>query len=241
MTTVHKNLTGADLHEPKGADTALSGQVYVANGAGSGVWTAASSVITNTAWVTGNVRLTLDSVAQSGWILGTNGSIGDGSSSATIRANSDTSALFTLLWNNYDNTKCPVSGGRGVSAAADFAAHKTLTLPDMWQRAIGIAGNYNITGQTTRALGDTVGAETVTLIASQLPANIPNSAVTTLSPVAPIVGNNTNGSNITAGGTNIPITTSTLTAATTVTINPGGGGSHSNMQPTVFINIEIKL
>lgn len=34
----HKNLTGADLHEPKGADTATSGQIYVADGAGSGAW-----------------------------------------------------------------------------------------------------------------------------------------------------------------------------------------------------------
>lgn len=34
----HRLLTGADLHEPKGADTAVSGQVYVANGSGSGSW-----------------------------------------------------------------------------------------------------------------------------------------------------------------------------------------------------------
>jgi len=36
---LHKDLTGADLHEPKGAAAASSGQVYVANGAGSGAWT----------------------------------------------------------------------------------------------------------------------------------------------------------------------------------------------------------
>jgi hypothetical protein len=35
----HNTLTGADLHEPKGVSTATSGQLYVANGAGSGVWT----------------------------------------------------------------------------------------------------------------------------------------------------------------------------------------------------------
>lgn len=39
MTTPHSTLTGSELHEPKGADTASDGQVYVANGAGSGVWT----------------------------------------------------------------------------------------------------------------------------------------------------------------------------------------------------------
>lgn len=34
----HRNLTGSSLHEPKGVATALEGSVYVANGAGSGVW-----------------------------------------------------------------------------------------------------------------------------------------------------------------------------------------------------------
>ena len=42
----HADLTGADLHEPKGAAAAASGTVYVSDGAGSGSWTslAASKV-----------------------------------------------------------------------------------------------------------------------------------------------------------------------------------------------------
>lgn len=40
MTTVaHSALTGADLHEPKGAAAATANQLYLANGAGSGTWT----------------------------------------------------------------------------------------------------------------------------------------------------------------------------------------------------------
>lgn len=35
---LHKDLTGADLHEPKGAASAASNTVYVSNGAGSGTW-----------------------------------------------------------------------------------------------------------------------------------------------------------------------------------------------------------
>jgi hypothetical protein len=35
---VHSDLTGSDLHEPKGAATANANEVYVANGSGSGVW-----------------------------------------------------------------------------------------------------------------------------------------------------------------------------------------------------------
>lgn len=34
----HSGLTGADLHEPKGVDVASADTVYIANGAGSGVW-----------------------------------------------------------------------------------------------------------------------------------------------------------------------------------------------------------
>ncbi len=37
--TLHKDLTGASLHEPKGVASASNGQVYQADGAGSGVWT----------------------------------------------------------------------------------------------------------------------------------------------------------------------------------------------------------
>lgn len=34
----HKDLTGSDLHEPKGVATAAAGTVYTANGNGSGSW-----------------------------------------------------------------------------------------------------------------------------------------------------------------------------------------------------------
>ena len=34
----HKDLPDAQLHEPKGAATALAGMVYIANGSGSGSW-----------------------------------------------------------------------------------------------------------------------------------------------------------------------------------------------------------
>lgn len=35
----HKDLTGTDLHEPKGVASATSGQAYLADGSGSGAWT----------------------------------------------------------------------------------------------------------------------------------------------------------------------------------------------------------
>ena len=38
MPTEHKDLTGANLHEPKGAAAAGANTLYVANGSGSGTW-----------------------------------------------------------------------------------------------------------------------------------------------------------------------------------------------------------
>lgn len=40
MAVQHKDLTGADVHEPKGIETATLNQVYKADGAGSGSWVA---------------------------------------------------------------------------------------------------------------------------------------------------------------------------------------------------------
>lgn len=59
----HSTLTGAELHEPKGADTAAAGTVYVANGSGSGSW-----ADVGTASFTGMVADFITPVAPSGWL-----------------------------------------------------------------------------------------------------------------------------------------------------------------------------
>lgn len=38
MATLHSTITGADNHEPKGAESASAGQVYRSDGSGSGTW-----------------------------------------------------------------------------------------------------------------------------------------------------------------------------------------------------------
>lgn len=45
----HSALTGANLHEPKGVASASSGQIYVADGAGSGAWQKAGTSELDTA------------------------------------------------------------------------------------------------------------------------------------------------------------------------------------------------
>ena len=87
-------------------------------------------------FTTGDVKLTLKTSADTSWVLMNDGSIGSASSGATTRANADTSDLYTLIWTNVTDTWAPVAGGRGGSAAADFAANKALTLPKTLGRAL---------------------------------------------------------------------------------------------------------
>lgn len=243
-TTVHKNLTGADLHEPKGADSAASGQVYVSNGSGSGVWTTASSLVTAGGFTTGNTKFTYGGV-EAGWILCDDGSIGDGSSGATNRANSDTSALYTVLWAIASTT---ISGGKGISAAADFAAHKPLTLPPVLSRVLGVAGSGS--GLTTRNVGGTVGTETVTLSASNIPSGVPVSVTGSVflgSGNLPTASSWNNRVTTATGGDAFALPTSavgnvsSLSGSMTGTTTTASQTAVSLMQPSAFLNMLIKL
>lgn len=78
------------------------------------------------------------SIPKTGYVIPNGLTIGNASSGATQRANSDTENLFIYLWDNMADALCPVSGGRGASAAADYAANKTIQLLDM--RRAGVFG-----------------------------------------------------------------------------------------------------
>lgn len=59
----HASLTGSQLHEPKGADVASLGTVYVSNGAGSGSWASVG-----TSAFTGMVADFIAPVVPAGWL-----------------------------------------------------------------------------------------------------------------------------------------------------------------------------
>lgn len=86
-----------------------------------------------------------------GFVRANGKTIGSAVSGATERANADTATLFAFLWNA--DTSLAVSGGRGVSAAADFAANKTIVLPDLNCRTLfGIDGmGSSVTNRLTGA------------------------------------------------------------------------------------------
>lgn len=63
-----------------------------------------------------------------GWIKANGTTIGNAASSASQLASASAANLFAWHWTNFSNSQCPVSGGRGGSAAADFAAGKTIAV-----------------------------------------------------------------------------------------------------------------
>lgn len=191
-------------------------------------------------WLTGDHRVTLRNVAASGWILANDGTIGNVGSGANYAA-ADAQALFTLLWNNVSNANAPVSGGRGVSAASDWGALKTIQLTKLLGRALAIAGAGS--GLTARLLGDFIGEENHTLTNAEVPA-------TPVNVTDPAHAHNTpGGSSILNGGGggwdwNSPgaVVKTTATQITGITAAvAGGGGGHNTMQPTGCLNVEIKL
>jgi len=183
---------------------------------------------------TGDVRMSLNIFQPYGWVIANDGTIGSAASGATTRANVDTWPLYNTLWSNVSDTWAPVSGGRGVSAYADFVANKTMGLPKTLSRVLGAAGAG--AGLTPWSLGQNTGTESqnVTLTTNELPShNHPGSSGTY------VLGN--------GGGGTLP-TPANLTPLTTgpVTVNvaPQGLGlpfNVSHMQPSVFYNVFFKL
>lgn len=115
-----------------------------------------------------------------GWVRANGRTIGNASSGATERANADCEDLFVALWTSI--TTLAVTGGRGASAAADWAANKQLTLPDTQGRALvgvdamGATSTNRLSGTTfaggsATAIGSYGGAATVTLSTAQMPAH----------------------------------------------------------------------
>lgn len=216
---------------------------------------------------TGAVFDFVGTTAPTGYVLLDGKTIGSGASAATERANDDTVDLFTLIWNSMSNTVAPVSGGRGVSATADFLANKTITLPDARGRVIVGADNMggSAASRMTTAgsgvdgvtLGASGGAQTHTLTTAQLASHthIQNSHTHTVNDPGHIhtLTANSNGAGpgtfISGNATNVTTNYNTNSSATGVSINAatatnqtaGSDNAHNNTQPSLVLNKIIKL
>lgn len=188
--------------------------------------------------------------------------IGNAASGATERANADTSALFVFLYNA--DTNLAVSGGRGASAAADYAANKTIALPDFRGRTIAglddmgnsAAGRLTATyfGTAATVLGAAGGLESHTLVAGNLPPYTPSGSVSvggTITAQAPVRQYATTGANVNtqlslasnvgadAGTLSIPV--SGATASFFGNAQGGVSTPARTVQPTMLTTLYIKL
>lgn len=131
---------------------------------------------------TGMIHAELLNTIKPGYVRLNGRSIGNAASGGTERAHADTSALFTYLWNATTDAIAPVSGGRGGSAAADFAANKNLGLPsfqgaipigldDMGATAGGFFTGLGFSVGTETTPGARTGANGAALSASNIPAH----------------------------------------------------------------------
>lgn len=214
-----------------------------------GVYTQLLLALQRLFFSTGDGKITLKVVADPGWVMANDGSIGNATSGATTRANNDTQALFILLWTNISNTWCPVqdSAGnpvaRGATAAADFAANRRIVLPKVVGRALAIAGSG--AGLSARALGQTLGEETHQLTQAETPLKNHTHAVTDPGhshsvPITTIADSGTGNPPRMTPGTG----TVTSTDVTGISIQAAGdatANAHNIMQPTTFFNAMIKL
>jgi microcystin-dependent protein len=152
-------------------------QAITSIGASSGGSGDSGSADTSTIFQTGDPIWIPVAGTRSGWVRANGRTMGSGASGGAERANADTQALFEYLWNNFSDSICAVSSGRGANAAADFNAAKTITLLDLRGRTntglddMGNSAASRLVVGTPTAAGSTGGAEKQTIATANLPSH----------------------------------------------------------------------
>jgi microcystin-dependent protein len=168
----------------------------------------------------------LGTTAPTGWFLANGQTFGDASSGAD-HVSADYSDLFTLLWTAFANAQLPIltsAGGastRGASAAADWAAHKRLTLPNLKGKVVV---GFNAVETEFDAMGETGGEKTHVLTVDEMPAHSHSNDAVKYS----------GGGGGPGGGGSTP-----LQAVVTIG-NTGSDTAHNNLQPYFATNYIIK-
>lgn len=146
----HKDMVDPDVHEPKGISDATSGQLYVADGSGSGSWTSFSTAIP-----VGSIMDYAGSSAPSGWLL----CYGQAISRTTY------ASLFAAISTTYgvgdgsSTFNLPDLRGRVAAGKDNMGGSSANRLTDADD---GLDGDV---------LGDTGGGETQTLVTANLAAH----------------------------------------------------------------------
>jgi microcystin-dependent protein len=205
---------------------------------------------------TGDIKYVFGTDTLTGFVRCNGKTIGSATSGGTERANADTSALFSFLWGGGANLT--VSGGKGASAAADFAANKTIALPDCRGRVIaglddigGSAFRLTATGLGVAAdvLGNAGGSETYTLVTSNLPPYTPSGLISGIGNSSESIFQRNSGSiTVSTGGANtVPSFSNSSVSINgsqygfTGSAQGGSSAPFSRVQPTILMTPYIKL
>lgn len=225
--------------------------VGASSGGGGG-----SPVDATTVLATGDLKARYGTGVLSGFVRANGRTLGSATSGATERANADTQTLYEYLWTADANLV--VSTGRGASANADWAANKTIALPDWRGRALAFlddmgnsaAGRLTSTyfGTAATALGAAGGSESHTLTAAQLAAHQHNGTTGGQSQSHTHAGGISFSGGY-AGGANSGVGNAASTGNAsqdhthgfTTDVNAPAGGAHNNTQPTMLATIYLKL
>ncbi len=119
---------------------------------------AASTLAENRLFGTGYIISRLSGGTLDGFVRMNGRTIGSASSSATERANADCEDLFAYLWNNLGDSIATVSSGRGSTAAADWAANKTIVVPTMQGRLLAGVDDMGTTAANVLQVSTTTSA-----------------------------------------------------------------------------------
>lgn len=226
-------------------------------GPSSGGGGGGSTVDPTTIMATGDMKSRYGTGPLSGFVRANGLTIGSAVSGATERANADCQNLFTYLWTT--DPTLAVSGGRGASAATDWTANKTITLPDMRGRVIAglddmgnsaagrLTSTYFGVGATT--LGASGGSQSQAIAQANLPSGVnlnPNTATVSTNQGDVIFTTNiANGilTNQVGGAAGFPwLATFGAASINLPTYSLGGSGTPlASIQPTELMTIYIKL
>jgi hypothetical protein len=206
----------------------------------------------------------LSTTIQSGYVSANGMTIGSASSNATSRANADTQFLFNYIWNNCNNTQCPIytstgsASTRGATPWADFAANKAIATFNLNGTGLMTADSQSGTTSTnlsgvpvssgSRTVpGSILGENLHTLTLDELATGITSSGSNTINvsslSTSILSGAVSNGGTGTLGllGVSASQINSTGVNIINVTSSNTGGGSHNTVERSMITYRNLKL
>lgn len=224
-------------------------------GPSSGGGGGGGTVDPTTILATGDLKVKYGTGPLSGFVRVNGLTIGNATSGATERANSDTQNLFVYLYGADPNLV--VSGGRTGNALNDFNASKTIALPDWRGRAIAALADMGNSAtsvlipayagcSSVTALGASCGSQSHTQSVAEMPAHSHNNTLTDPghSHNYTRYSSQLGGLSGSGGGWAFTVTEATSVSTTGITINnasAGGGSPFTIVPPEMLATFYIKL